>query len=80
MHSIIEKQDYRNNEQHLLYLESLKKCLENSLLNVFLVSKKGSLKKSVNSNLMDGKMHDKEALERINYNIALYKTINNGIR
>lgn len=75
MYSIIEKQHYRNNEQHLLYLESLKKCLENSLLNVFLISKKGSLKKSVNSNLMNGKIYDKEALERINYNISLYKNV-----
>lgn len=73
MHNIIEKQPYRDNEQHLAYLESLKKCLENSLLNVFSVSKKGSLKKSINSNLMNGKVHEKDALNRINYNISLYK-------
>lgn len=73
MYNIIEKKEYISNDQHIKYLESLQKCLENSLNNVFKVSKKGSLKKSINANLICGGINDKEALKRILFNISLYK-------
>lgn len=73
MYKLIDKPSYRSVEQQLSYLKSLRKCLENDINNIFVVSKKGSLKKSINANLMCGRSYNIEALNRVNYNIALYE-------
>jgi hypothetical protein len=73
MYKLIDKPNYRSIVEHIAYLKSLRKCLENDINNIFVVSKKGSLKKSINANLMCGRSYNIEALERVNYNISLYE-------
>jgi hypothetical protein len=68
--SIIKTQD------HLAKLCILKRCLENSINNVHVVSK--SLYKKRSSNAMlnyEDKANDKTALNRINYSISYYTSI-----
>jgi len=73
MYKLIDKPNHRTIAEHIEYLNSLRKCLENDLNNIFVVSKKGSLKKSISANLTCGRSYNIEALNRVNYNISLYE-------